>query len=426
MRASPASTSNTAQHNTRETEALVQAKVKAMPPDVSSSMRRAQPVRQARTNPSRSSASLLRTFGSGDAGSGLRNGRGAQDSIDIFPAITAFADAITALPKELVRHFTLLKEVDAKIFAPEDSLHRLVHAAINTPILEPPPVQSDLAASVHSQQNNVAPSSVNGSIVNGQAGSVTSHADAQDPTSIIYNHANIPRRQLYRQCMYTMQEMLVSLDEKNHVLSTANECLSKHLRRIDDLYPHIENEISEEARYGSTTHWAYSENRLPKPSDRTRRDGPAISREAQQQAEEAAARSDARKQAMLAKKGRGQNVVESDFDDSANKKVHGNSKKSRPADAMFSTGANASNGTANGGPAKRRKVEKGATSGLAMERSMNGVYNSAGASKGKNASPRETPVPETKKKTKSTNAANGQPRKRYVSMFWSHAMLTLP
>lgn len=377
-----------------------------MPPDHSSS-RRAQPLRQARNNPTRSSDSLLRSFGAGDYGNQVRGGQVERGPVEIFPAITSFADAITALPKELVRHFTLLKEVDAKIFAPEDALHKLVYTALHT-APPAPSVQYDPTNFTSSQQNTLVPPSVNGSVINSQGGSI---AGDQELLMAIFDPANIPRRQLFRQCSYTMQEMLVSLDEKNHVLSTANECLAKHLRRIDELLPHIEQEISDEARYGSTTHWAYSENRAPKPADRARREPPVISREAQLQAEEAAARSDARKQAMLAKKIR-TNVVESDFDDNANRK----SKKPRPIEVNSTAGSGVSNGTTNGGSVKRRKIDKGPAGGAVMERSISGVLSNNGTSRGKNASPRETPIPEPKKRAK-TSANNGQPRKRYETVW---------
>ncbi|GJD01871.1 chromatin modification-related protein [Colletotrichum higginsianum] len=88
---------------------------KAASGDASSS-RRSQPVRQTRTNPPRVSSGLR---GPANGRDSLAGGTASDQPIDIYPAITYFSDAIAALPKELVRHFTLLKEVDAKIFAPK-------------------------------------------------------------------------------------------------------------------------------------------------------------------------------------------------------------------------------------------------------------------------------------------------------------------
>lgn len=396
---------------------------KPLPSDPSSS-RRAQPLRQTRTNPARSSVPGARAFGPrGSLNDGLE-----EKGVEIFPAITHFADAITALPKELMRHFTLLKEVDAKIFAPEEDLAKLVDAALNAPLPERrQPVQPQHALGPTSAPMS-AQGSLNGSVVNGHPASVASVPDA-DVYNLLYDQANYPRRQIFQHCAYTMQNMLVSLDEKNHVISTASEALNKQLARIDDCYPYIELEISEEARYGSTTHWAYPENRGVKNGSAavSRREIQSVNNltaAGQQVAEEAAARSDARKQALLAKKSNKHPHGESDFDDHHDsrhkeKKLHGNSKIRKAADASQGVGLGITNGAAtNGNPPKRRKVDKGPTGGVVMERAMSGVFGSNGvATKGKAASPRETPNPDgPKKRSRGGGATNGQTRKRYVQV----------
>ncbi|KAH6716581.1 hypothetical protein BKA61DRAFT_630780 [Leptodontidium sp. MPI-SDFR-AT-0119] len=383
-------------------------KTSKQPPVDLASSRRAQPLRQTRNNPPRSSISNTRNFGSrGSLGGGMED-----TPMDIFPAITHFADAITALPKELVRHFTLLKEVDAKIFAPEEELGKLVEAALNAPLAKPSQPEPHLALGPTSAPMS-ARGSLNGSAINGHAGSV--HSGVETEAANVWDPANIPRRQLFQHCAYTMQNMLVSLDEKNHVISTASEALNKQLARIDECFPYIELEVSEEARFGSTTHWAYPENRQPKvPVGVSRREIAAansLSAAAQQIAEEAAARSDARKQAILERKKGKTQQAESDFDEERNKekKVHGNTKGRKAADAV---GLGITNG--NGNPPKRRKVEKGPAGGVVMEKSLSSVFAN-GATKGKAASPRETPVPEPKKRSRAT-ATNGQTRKRYVGV----------
>jgi hypothetical protein len=396
---------------------------KQAPSDLASS-RRAQPLRQTRNNPPRSSLPGSRAFGS----RGSHSGGLEEKDIEIFPAITHFADAIAALPKELVRHFTLLKEVDAKTFAPEEDLQRLVDAALNAPLPQPQqPVEPQHALGPTSTSMS-AQGSVNGSIANGQAVSAASTSGAVDvynpPNAAAYDPANLPRRQLFQHTAFTMQNMLVSLDEKNHVISTAAEALNKQLARIDNCFPYIELEVSEEARYGSTTHWAYPENRVPKTNSGSRREIASVnnlSAAAQHLAEEAAARSDARKQALLErKKGKNQHV-ESDFDDHHDgrhkeKKLHGNSKIRKAADASLGVGLGITNGATNGNPPKRRKVEKGPSGGAVMERSMSGVFGSNGAAtKGKGGSPRETPGPEgSKKRSRGAATTNGQTRKRFV------------
>ncbi|TVY58873.1 Transcriptional regulatory protein PHO23 [Lachnellula cervina] len=391
------------------------AKPVPVPSDPSSS-RRAQPVRQTRTNPPRSSIPGARAFGA--------RGDGLDDkSVQIFPAITHFADAITALPKELMRHFTLLKEVDAKIFAPEDDLGKLIDAALHAPLPERRQPDTQHAHGPTSAPMS-AQGSVNGSIINGHPASVASVPDT-DIASQAYDPANIPRRQIFQHCAYTMQNMLVSLDEKNHVISTAAEALNKQLARIDECFPYIELEVSDEARFGSTTHWAYPDNRVVKTvsGGASRKDIQTVNHltaAGQQMAEEAAARSDARKQALLAKKSNKHPHGESDFDDHHDgrhkeKKLHGNSKIRKAADASLGVGLGITNGAAtNGNPPKRRKVDKGPSGGVVMERAMSGVFGSNGvATKGKASSPRETPGPEgPKKRPRGGGAANGQTRKR--------------
>lgn len=304
--------------------------------------------------------------------------------------------------------------MDAKIFAPEEELGKLIDAVLASPPKRPQAVETHHTLGPPSAPMS-AQGSLNGSVINGHAGSANSVLETSD----VYDPSNIPRRQLYQHAAYTMSNMLVSLDEKNHVIATAAEALNKQLERIDDCFPYIELEISEEARYGSTTHWAYPENRVPKTGAVSRREIAAannLSAAAQHLVDEAAARSDARKQALAAKKGKNQHV-DSDFDDQDNrqkdKKLHGNSKVRKAADT--SVGLGITNGaTTNGNPPKRQKIasNKAAAGSAGMERSLSSVFGSNGtATKGKTGSPRETPVPEVKKRSRAA-AGTGQTRKR--------------
>ncbi len=412
--------------------------VRPIHPDLSSS-RRAQPVRQTRNNPPRSSGLLARSSSARDAsGGGLGHGQGPDQRTKFYPAITYFADAITALPKDLMRHLTLLKEVDAKIFAPEETLGHYIDAALSSP---PPPARQQ-PDPVQLAGPTSAPDSVqvtvNGIFTNGANNSISSAPDASDTcdgANAAWDPANAPRRQLFHQCAVTMQEMLMSLDEKKNIISTATEALNRQLARLDDCFPYLEQEISEEARYGSDKHWAYTETRSSKPAEKSRRDiGNQLSNGHALSVDEAAARSESRKQAMLAKKGR-IHPMESDFDDhidqrhkgEVSKKPHGNSKKARPAEVAINL-LSATNGTSVNGnpPAKRRKVEKAPSGGVVMERSMSAVLGSNGvALKGKISSPNETPAPEgPKRKPKSGATTNGHSRKRYIFFKYSLQIIT--
>jgi hypothetical protein len=242
------------------------------------------------------------------------------------------------------------------------------------------------------------------------------------PTSV-FDPSNIPRRQLFRQTAFKIQEMLVSLEEKNHVLSTANEALQRQLARVEDVWPFLEGEFSDEAKWGSTTHWAYPENRTGSKlsnAERARRDGAAaISAAAQALAEEAAARSDARKQAVQAKKSLKHQHQDSDADDldarqkEPAKKTTGKSRKTANAEANI-VGLGISAANVNGShPQKRRKIEKTANSAAPTTGAMSTVFGS-NAPKPKPSSPRGTPAPDGLKKRKALPTGSGQAKKRYV------------
>lgn len=373
--------------------------------------RRHQPARQARTNPLR---------GASHQGSGRRDsvtGPTSGQPIDIFPGVTHFADAIAALPKELVRHLTLLKEVDAKSSAPEQRLHDLVQACLDSP---PPPPKANADAVSVSSPGAATPHST--AVSAPTSTSTLAHNVSSRPVPVsheayqaaVYDQSNMPRRQLYLSTAARIKDMLMSLDEKNHVICTANEVLQRQLSRIEDIWPHLESEFSEEAKWGSTTHWAYPENRTGKPAvnERSRRDGQSAA--AQQAAEEAAARSESRKQAVQARKNQ-RNQAQDDGE--GGKRTHG-SKNKKAAENSGSVGLGISGGTTNGAanpPSKRRKVEKPVNGGgLPSERAMSGVFGNTSKAK-TTTSPRATPAPEGQKKRKALPSGPTQVKKRLVT-----------
>ncbi|KAK3900369.1 hypothetical protein C8A05DRAFT_35997 [Staphylotrichum tortipilum] len=377
---------------------------------------RRQPVRQTRVNPPRTS-SLNRA-------NPLAAAAAPEQPINILPGVTHFADAITALPKELVRHFTLLKEVDAKIFAPEAALLDLLHETLNTPVPDlarPPP--NDAPSSAVSASAS-APTSAR----NSTAGPPTNPRGPPSDSSAasVFDPTNIPRRTLFRDTALKIQELLGSLEEKNHVIATANDALNKELSRIDDIWPHLEAEFSEEAKWGSATHWAYIENRQAKANDkqaeRTRREAAAtLSAAAQALAEEAATRSSDRKQAMAAKKNSKNQAVAAAAADADNDKVQETGKKTqgaksrKPLPDSGPVGLGIAPGAAAGSaPApKRRKAEAAKPNGGApVERAMGTVFGNAAASKQRTTSPRETPAPESgAKKRKALPTSSNQAKK---------------
>ncbi|KAL9612561.1 MAG: hypothetical protein Q9167_002858 [Letrouitia subvulpina] len=404
----------------------------AEPPTTSN---RRQPVRQTRTNPSRNAANAAPPRASASHG-------GAQDKkkdaeIGFFPAITHFTDSISALPKEMSRHYSMLKEVDAKIFGPEEALRPLISTALKTPI---PPRKANSGTQNTDNMRFEIESVTSGAATadNLSVKSVPSRIDAagSSGTQEGSNGYDVSRRQLFYKLRLYMNEMLSTLDEKNHVLSTANDCLEKQLARCNSSYPHIAGEISEEARYGSLTHWAYTdrsaERRGATAGERTRRDAAAAnqlanSTPAVHEVEGAALRSELRREAMAARKSRGQ-MLESDFYDSrgsqgANKRGQANAKGRKAADNSYALNGSVGLGIASGAsigapPLKRRKVEKtgagSAVGGVPMARAMSSVYGSnAGATRGGIANSKEPPtVDNGKKKGRATATLNGNGRRK--------------
>ena len=362
----------------------------------------------------------------------------SQDTeLGFYPAITHFTDAIAALPKEMIRHYSMLKEVDAKICGPEEAIGQLVTTALRTPA--PPRKPAIVRQPTDTSRSEIdTTASTTGTADNISLKSVPSRAEAAS-TATQENLAtfDLSRRQLFYKLRVYMQEMLPILDEKNHVLSTASECLENQLKRCNGSYQYMNNELSEEARYGSLTHWAYNKDKEDKKGttagERSRRDAAAANHlaanaPAVHEAEGAALRSELRREAMAARKSRNHHL-ESDFDEargSLGKRSHAVSKGRKVADATPSiNGAAVGLGIANGvstaaPPSKRRKVEKtgpGAVlGGVPMVRAMSSVYGSnTGSTRAVGTSPRATPALEPpKKRGRAAAVPNGTGRRRYV------------
>ena len=374
---------------------------------------RRQPIRQTRTNPARTSTNAVQPQAGAltQASDGDRNANPG-----FYPAITHFTDAITALPKEMIRHYTMLKEVDAKTHGPEALLGQYLHTALKAP----GPFQQQTSRT----QANIAEKSSHNATSNGLAAADNMRNEAQP--NALDDPVNLARRSHFSNMRFAMHEMLQTLDEKNHVLNTAIDSLDKQMRRCNSSYPYIEDEISEEARYGSLTHWAYTEKTAEKKGmiagERTRRaaNTAAATAAAQQEAEGAAFRSETRREALAARKHRNQHV-DSDFDDgraaSKNPKSGGKGRKVADTNVSTTVGLGILNGAAP--PNKRRKVEK--TTGVPpAERAMASVYGpNGGNGRGSASSPKDNPGNEASGKKRGRGgslAMNGTGRKRQVQL----------
>jgi inhibitor of growth protein 3 len=131
----------------------------------------------------------------------------------LYPGLNDMADALEALPMELIRHFTLLREIDAKCIVTMPELNRLIKDVFKLPIPDP--------AEVHLVQE---------------------------------------REQILDRIRQLIRELMPCLEEKMHVAGVAAEAISRHVARLDYDYNDLiigQNEIPHIVRYGPKEHPAY-------------------------------------------------------------------------------------------------------------------------------------------------------------------------
>ncbi|KAI5789030.1 hypothetical protein EDC01DRAFT_658563 [Geopyxis carbonaria] len=219
---------------------------------------RRQPLRQARQ--ARKPAGGRVTNGIG----GSNDQSSSLAPTKFYPALTAFTDALDALPAETIRHFTLLREVDAKACIPEANLRALIDAAERLAPAEDPNAP-DAAFEALRQLEELR---------RGREDPVFA-ASHQEALAELDKHelleATTPggartilgvpesRRARAAQIRGQLSDLLMTEDEKIHVVTTANEALQKHLARIEHAFAYVEVEIPSIYRLGNKEHWAYKE-----------------------------------------------------------------------------------------------------------------------------------------------------------------------
>ena len=223
------------------------------------------------------------------------------------------------------------------------------------------------------------------------------------------------RRRLYAELRNNLMQMIMPLDEKNHVINNANEELSRHIRRQDEIWPHIADEISEETRLGSLRHWALVDLN---PTKKTLAAAARGREAALLDNNEVAERSERRREAMaLAKKQK--TALQQDSDVEARKATRkggpGAKKVQETEDAL--TGANNL-------VAAAAAMTKTASSRGGANKALKEAIKNAAARGGVSMS-RENSQQETTKKRKAATAAAAPARKRYVSHFREKTILTL-
>lgn len=201
---------------------------------------------------------------------------------------------------------------------------------------------------------------------------------------------------------------MMTADEKNHVISNANDELDRQVARLDTVFPFIAGEISDESRLGSLTHWAYSNRNTATKTTTNERPRREVAAAKELAEAEAFSRSEARREAVLARKHR-RGHADSEFDDTRSGSRKGHSSKARSGAA---TGEHAADNAVSGSTAttKRRKVERPtpAESSTPMERTASGAGSTAGRAGSKDAQDL------AKKRSRAPNSGTAAARKRYV------------
>lgn len=351
--------------------------------------------RQTRTNPTRTS----KTHGSTLRQNSLISNpppsvQGGGEPHGFYPAIQHFTDAITALPRDYRRHTSLLKEVDAKAWQPEESLQVLLEQCVgDKPTMTLPSLPFSAPASTTNIMEDASASGAN---------SVA--GVPPDALSQLSGHSASPaaaNRQVFAALRHNLIQIMVTMDEKNHVINNANEELSRAVRRLDNVWPHVADEISEEARLGSLKHWALTDiNPAKKPTVATTR-REAAANLALLHDNEVSQRSESRREAVAAKtKQRMDRLAAMDGLDEVKTTKKKTSKENPRRDVD-----SASEVPALAMAAKGKKAAK-AVGGAAMEKSMS-------AALGGRAMSREPSQQDGSKKRKAPASGAVVARKRY-------------
>jgi hypothetical protein len=328
----------------------------------------------------------------------------ASNAGGFCPALTHFSQAVDAFPKELIRHFSMFKEVEAKIHDPERSLGLMFDEIEQMPV----PTRAERRESFHNpvMVENGSGAGANGGTMQDPA-ILWQQLAAIDPDTLSPGEqADLKKRQAFCRLRMHIVNILPALDEKLVVLGGAKATKDKGLARMNNSYAHLDDEVSEEARYGSLSHWAYADKEEKKKGsahERQRREvvsanNLAAAAQHMHDVDSIAAKSEARREAMIANKRSRHQHVDSDFDDRPpTKKPH--KRKVMAAEAAGNDGRTVGLGiTGNGATSqgKRKKTEKALAAAVAaalpMERSLSGALKAAAGAGGRSVtSPRATP-----------------------------------
>lgn len=159
----------------------------------------------------------------GNVGATLTESRIITNINELLPGLNDISDAFEALPIDLIRYFTLLKEIDAKCINTIPQINHLINQYITN---------------LH-QDKNVT---------------TTTTTTTNDDNTIDLNKKLETRR--LNLIKNKINEVIPCLEEKMHVTSVASDLLKKHMYRINQDYKLIllNNEIPQSIRIGPLNH----------------------------------------------------------------------------------------------------------------------------------------------------------------------------
>ncbi|KAK6200340.1 uncharacterized protein RJT21DRAFT_5421 [Scheffersomyces amazonensis] len=262
---------------------------------------------------------------------------------ELLPGLNDISDAFEALPLELIKYFTLLKEIDAKCINSIPQINYLIKTHIE---------------GLHEEKKK-------------------SNSPEGESTKTSSSNNDLNRLSLIKS---KINEIIPCLEEKMHVTSVATDLLNKHMYRINGDYKLIinNNEIPESIRIGPLNHPA-----MIMDSNFLNANTNGADRSAQSQ------RSESRREALAAKKANKEDVDDGHV---GTKKKRSSNKEITPLESGPISGSNSgkasatsnnlgSNSSSNG-PKKRsrkdadEKQRAGTPASAANANSSSNGYNS--------------------------------------------------
>jgi hypothetical protein len=367
-----------------------------------------------------------RTFAGRLAANGLEQTPEASNSAPGFlPALTHFTGAVDAFPKEIINHFSMFKEVEAKLHDPEQMLKELFDEIAQLPVTTKAQLRNGEQATAEPESSvdvRAEPSIELGAMID------SPQLQPQSFHSLTPEEQAIRKRQLFYRLRVLMAQIIPTLDEKLVVLQATKVTKDKGLLRMHHSHSQLDSEISDEARYGSLSHWAYADKEEKKKGgttnhERQRREvasanNLAAAAQHVHDVDSIAAKSEARRDAMVANKRSRHHQIDSDFDDRPAKKPQKRKPLATETAPVDNRSAGLGISSSGVGPhGKRKKTEKALAAATiaapAMERSLSGALKAAGGGGVRSgSSPRNTPALESAAASKRKSRAPPVPAQR--------------